>query len=169
MTKCHPFSDPVILQHAGPKMDLKQVNVTQIKRIGDKTAKCLKKLHVESVNDLLWYVPRSYIKYPEIIPFSGIHDLEDGQIVAVYGTVNRDYSENRYSRVLISTFTIHDASRNNSSIRLKIVFFGQSYVKNIFYPGKSFVFYGKIKKKRFRLQHGNARILFPGRLQSKVK
>lgn len=130
-------------------MDLKQVNVTQIKRIGDKTAKCLKKLHVESVNDLLWYVPRSYIKYPEIIPFSGIHDLEDGQIVAVYGTVNRDYSENRYSRVLISTFTIHDASRNNSSIRLKIVFFGQSYVKNIFYPGKSFVFYGKIKKNGF--------------------
>ena len=109
-------------------MDLKQVSVTQIKGIGDKTAKCLKKLRVESVSDLLWYVPRSYIRYPQVSSFS---EMEDGKIMAVCGTVNSDFSENNYHKLLISTFTIHEKG-TASSIRLKIVFFGQSYVKNIF-------------------------------------
>ena len=122
-------------------MDLKQVSVTQIKGIGDKTAKCLKKLRVESVSDLLWYVPRSYIRYPQVSSFS---EMEDGKIMAVCGTVNSDFSENNYHKLLISTFTIHEKG-TASSIRLKIVFFGQSYVKNIFYSGKTFIFYGKIK------------------------
>lgn len=126
-------------------MDLNQVNVTQIKGIGDKTAKCLKKLHIESVNDLLWYVPRSYIRYPEVSTVAEMRDIPDGQPVAVYGTVNRDFAEKKYSNVLISTFTIRDI-KGAASIHLKIVFFRQTYVKNIFYPGKNFVFYGKIKR-----------------------
>ncbi len=75
---------PSLLYTQGNKMDLRQVSVTNIKGIGDKTAKCLQKLQVQSVYDLLWYVPRSYIKYPEITPFS---EIREGMTVAVLGCV----------------------------------------------------------------------------------
>ncbi len=127
-------------------MDLRQVSVTNIKGIGDKTAKCLKKLQVESVSDLLWYVPRSYIRYPEITPVS---EVRDGMTVAVCGTVNSDFSERQTSKMLVTTFSIKDANSRISSIHLEMVFFRQTYLKNIFRAGRTFVFYGTVKNKGF--------------------
>ena len=125
-------------------MDLREVHITNIKGIGDKTAKCFQKLGVESVYDLLWYVPRSYIRYPAITPFA---EISEGQTVAVLGTVDRNFKENHTTRMLVTTFTVHEANSEHTSVNLEMVFFRQTYLKSIFYPGKTFVFYGTVKRK----------------------
>ena len=137
---------PSLLYTQGNKMDLRQVSVTNIKGIGDKTAKCLQKLQVQSVYDLLWYVPRSYIKYPEITPFS---EIREGMTVAVLGCVNPDFSERQTARMLVTTFSVHESGSVVSSRKVEMVFFRQTYLKGIFHPGKTFVFYGTVKNKGF--------------------
>ena len=123
-------------------MDLRQVPVSRIKGVGDKTAKLLNKLHVESVHDLLWHVPRSYLKYPEITPISGI---TEGQYAAVKGVVDPNFKEKNTGKMLITTFTVHD-SNGPSSVKLQMVFFRQTYLRNYFKAGSVFVFCGTVKR-----------------------
>ena len=125
-------------------MDLRQVHVTNLKGIGEKTAKCLSKLGVESVHDLLWYVPAGYIRYPEISAFS---EIKDGEIAAIYGTVNKDFFERKNARIPVTTFTVREYGKNLSSVNVEMVFFRQTYLRSIFKPGMNFVFYGKILQK----------------------
>ena len=127
-------------------MHLSEVSTKQIKGIGDKTAAVLKKLSIESVEDLLWYAPRSYLKYPEI---TKINTLKEGDTVAVKGVVDPNFYEKKGGKMVVSTFSVHDDTGT-----LRMVFFRQSYLRSIFYPGKNFVFYGTVRTNngKFELQ-----------------
>ena len=85
-------------------MDLKNVPVTGLKGIGEKSAKTLKKLSVETLDNLLWYLPRTYIRYPEPVP---VMEVKDGDLVAVEVIVDGNFRETN-NRMLVSTFTAHD-------------------------------------------------------------
>ena len=124
-------------------MDLKNIPVTDLKGIGDKTAKILNKLSVRSLDDLLWYIPRTYIRYPETVPISSV---KDGDTVAIMGTVDGNFRETN-GRMLVTTFTAHDRTGV-----LEFVFFRQNYLRGIFYKGKTFVFYGTVKRKGYAYQ-----------------
>ena len=119
-------------------MDLSSVSVETMKGIGAKTAQLLKRLHICSVLDLLWYVPRAYTTYPDI---TKIADLTDGGTYAVYARLST-YPKESHGRMVVTTFSVSDGSGS-----LNIVFFRQSFIKNIFRAGQSCVFYGTVKKK----------------------
>ena len=141
-------------------MNLKQIPVTELKGIGDKTAKTLNKLSVQSLDDLLWYIPRTYIRYPETVPISSVMD---GETVAIVCTVDGNLRENN-GRMLVTTFTAHDRTGT-----MEFVFFRQGYIKNIFYKGKTFVFYGTVKRKGYLYQMEMPEYYTPEEYKRKLK
>lgn len=124
-------------------MDLKQIPLNQIKGIGDKTAAGLTKLGLYNVRDLLWYAPRTYLKYPEI---QKINTVSEGQCVAILAKVDPNFKENRSAKIFVTTFSVHD---NTGTVQM--VFFRQTYLRSVFRTGSTFVFYGTVRQKGNRL------------------
>lgn len=55
-------------------------NILEVKGVGEKTASLLKKLHIETVRDLIFNIPRDFVLYEEpVIPDISLN----GQIIAI--------------------------------------------------------------------------------------
>lgn len=132
-------------------ISLKEVPVTDIKGIGEKSAKLLQKLDIESVKDLLEYYPRDYIKMPEI---KKISDLNTGEIAAVKAKVRGDFFQKSTPKM-----TIASVSATDGTGILNLVFFRQNYLKNILKVGSEFVFYGKVSMRGTKLFFEMPRII----------
>ena len=125
-------------------MDLRQIPLNQIKGIGDKTAAGLIKLGLFNMHDLLYYAPRTYLKYPEI---RKINTVSEEEIVAISAKVDSNFHENRNAKFLVSSFSVHDSTGT-----LQMVFFRQNYLRNVFKSGMTYIFYGKVHRKGAHLQ-----------------
>ncbi len=143
------------------KMDLRLIPLNQIKGIGDKTAQGLAKLGLFDVRDLLWYAPRTYIKYPEI---AKINTVSEGQTVAIYAKVDSNLRENKNAKMHVTTFSVHD----NTGV-LQMVFFRQTYLRSVFHAGSSFVFFGTVHKKGNHLQMEMPEYFKPEDYERKLK
>ena len=141
-------------------MDLRQVPIIEIKGIGAKTASLLHKVNVQSVHDLLWYVPRTYLSYPPVTP---IRDVKEGDTVAVRGIVNNDLSEKK-GRVLVTAFSVRDDTGS-----IQMVFFRQSYLKSVFVPGRRYIFYGTVKRFGYTLKMEMPEYLRDEQYEEKIK
>ena len=117
--------------------------VQYIKGIGPKRAKHLKRLDIENIMDLFYYVPRQYSDRSEITPISDIKDLEgevtiQGKVVSV-----QQISPKRGMKII--KVGIHDGTGLAFG-----VWFNQPYIKQYFENGDKVIFNGKVNKKNYK-------------------
>jgi len=113
--------------------------IQQLKGIGDKTAKLFKKLHIDTVEDLLVYFPRDYETFKEP---SAIANTSVGSITAVYGTIAGIPNVKKVRNLTIMNVLIKD-----NSGAMQLTFFNMPFLKNVLRNGSTFIFRGMIQSK----------------------
>ena len=113
-------------------------NVTEIKGIGEKKAKLLSKLGLNSVGDVIKNYPRNYQD------FSNIQDIDkapSGDIAIIKATIDSTFSETRIKggKMLIKG----TASDETGTVRL--TFFNNRYIPSLLIYGETYIFRGKIQ------------------------
>ena len=114
-------------------------SITCIKGIGDKTAVSFGKLGIVTVGQLIATYPRDYIFYDEI---KSIEDAEEGERCSVCGIIS-SYVDVRKVRSL----TLVNLSIKDPTGTMKITWFNQPYLRNVFHKGETYVFVGTVNKK----------------------
>ncbi|HPQ54898.1 MAG TPA: DEAD/DEAH box helicase, partial [Spirochaetota bacterium] len=111
-------------------------DVQYIKGIGPKKAEVLKKeAGIETIEDLLYYMPRRYLDRSD---FRAIQDCTVQEIVTVAGTIRRSSiagARRRFLEVVIDdgTGSLHG-----------VFFGGINYLQKILQPGETVLFSGKV-------------------------
>lgn len=111
-------------------------DIKSIKGIGEKTAGYLNKLGVFSVEDLLNYYPRSYVKYEE--PTAVSCDC-CGMLKAYRLFVLDDFKWKKAGKLSIGTGYVSDGTN-----RIMLTFFNVPYYKGRLTKGASYIFRGKM-------------------------
>ena len=111
-------------------------DILKISRVGQATAKRLKKIGIENVNDLLFYFPFRYEDYSLISP---VNRVQPGETVTVKGTVIE--IKNQYTR---HGRKIQKAQVADNSGQLEIIWFNQPFLVKILKVGEDYRFSGKI-------------------------
>lgn len=117
-------------------------SVQYVKGIGPKRAQILKRLGVENIMDLLYYIPREYSDRSEIIPIAELKNLEGevtikGEVVAI-----QELRPKRGMKII--KVAIHDGTGLAFG-----VWFNQPYIKNQFKNGDKVIFSGKVNLKNY--------------------
>ena len=122
--------------------------ITDIKGIGDKTAKTFEKLNIFTVEDVLFHFPRNYFRYPEPITVEEITSLQECQL-AIRAFVKKSPASRNGRNMNITTLEIGEAPK-----KLELVWFRSPYIKSQIQPGKEYVFFGKmvVKNKRWVME-----------------
>ena len=110
-------------------------DIRYLKGVGEKRAELFAKKGIKTVEDLLYYFPRSHEDRTEK---KDIADCVEGETVCVSITVFSPVRETRVRRnMLISTMIVSDESGV-----LNVVWYNNRYVKNQFKTGDKYVLYG---------------------------
>ncbi|MDR0951361.1 MAG: ATP-dependent DNA helicase RecG [Oscillospiraceae bacterium] len=111
-------------------------NVRGLGGVGQQRAKALEKLGIRTLRDLISHFPRRYEDRTKTLP---IAQLKDGQSACVEALVASEpmLSRSTQGRQLLKLSAVDETGT------LSITFFGQTYLKSVLRPGKSFVFFGK--------------------------
>ncbi len=115
-------------------MDKQSINM--LKGVGPKKAALLKKLNVETIEDLCYLFPRTY---QDRSKRKHIAELVDGDSVTVHATVLL-IVKGRYTRRKQRMRLLVD----DGTGKMEIIFFNAAYLANIFVVGDSYDFYGKV-------------------------
>ena len=116
----------------------------EVKGIGEKTVKLFQKLGIETVRDLLYYVPKDYETFEE--PVDVAH-VKPSQVTSVLAVIPFQTPQLRKAgRVTLYRFFLKEGEK-----RIELTYFNMPFLKNILVPGKEFVFRGKIEIKMGRL------------------
>ncbi len=110
------------------------VKVRNIKGIGEKTEKYLKKLHIETVDDLLHHYPRCYITYPKPI---SVCEVEKGQRCSVKAVIASPVHLRSFGKRKLCTCLIADHSG-----QLFVRCFNMPYLSKTLHQGEEYVFTG---------------------------
>ena len=113
--------------------------ITQLKGIGEKTAKLFAKLGIYTVEDLLIYFPRDYEVFKEV---QTIAQAPAGNINAVMATVCGNPTVKKVRNLTIITVLVKD-----SSGAMQLTFFNMPFLRNTLKQGSTFVFRGHIQAK----------------------
>ncbi len=118
-------------------MDRLAEGVQFIKGVGPQRCKLFRKLEIETVFDLLWYVPRDYFNRAKVIKIAA---LSDGMAASIRGTIVT-VKQNRTRRgfYLLKT-TIQDDSGS-----ITAVWFNQPYLAKQLKTGEEVLLKGKVK------------------------
>ena len=119
-------------------VDLKK-QVQYVKNVGPNRVKLLNKLNINTLQDLISYFPRSYENRG--ISKKLINCVE-GEEVLITGVAITKVSETFAGKLKIYKLMVRDGNEICT-----IIWYNQSYVKNLFKIGKSYNFYGKIEIK----------------------
>ncbi len=123
------------------KTSLEALNapVTVLPGVGPKHGETLKRLGLETLEDMLYFFPRRYDDYSQL---KTINRLEYGEQVTIIGTVQS--SNNRKARngkVNITEGVISDGTGN-----LRVTWFNQPWIAKKLRPGVQVVLSGKIEQ-----------------------
>lgn len=123
------------------------IDIKKIKGIGEKTANLFNKLGVYSVEDLLEYYPRTYIRYPELKMLS---EVNNNELVALKLTVSTDFKWKK-----VRNLTIASGFGTDGIGSVSLTFFNSLYLKKMLIKGKTYVFYGNIKSSnsKYHMEH----------------
>jgi ATP-dependent DNA helicase RecG len=115
-------------------------SVRRLPGVGARRETLLNQLGIATVGDLLAYPPRRYI---DRTSFSRIADLRHGEIQSVIATVtNLEVKPARGRRLFITHV-------DDTSGRMRCVWFNQPYLRNVFRQGETYVFSGRAQVDRF--------------------
>ncbi len=122
--------------------------VSKVKGIGEKKAKLLAKLNIETVADLLYYMPRSYESAGRS---AKICDLAHGEVCQITAIIHEEPKLRRVKSGLnLTTFSLSDETG-----RVEAVFFNQPYIKNMYKLKDTVYVSGSVKRVGRRLQFTN--------------
>ena len=121
-----------------------QKSVQYVKNVGPSRVKLLNKLNIQTLQDLITYFPRNYEDRGIAKKLS---DCRDGEEALIKGTAITKVSETFAGKLKIYRLVIRDGENPCT-----IVWYNQSYVKNIFKIGNTYNFYGKVDIKLGRYE-----------------
>ncbi len=120
-------------------IDLKK-DVKYIKGVGPNRATLLNKLGIFNLQDLITYFPREYEDRGKP---KKIAEIEDGEEVLICAT-----PISRLNEVKIrNNLTLCSLVVSDETGKMKITWYNQSYLKNMFKPNLKYKFFGKVSKK----------------------
>lgn len=111
--------------------------VRAIRGIGEKTAEDLKKLHIETVGQLLEYYPRRYVRYEEPV---SIAEAEDYERVTIQASICSEARVHKGPRYLITSFSARDRSGS-----IKLIWYNSPYIRQVFRKGDTWCFTGIVR------------------------
>ena len=121
-------------------MLLQEIELTEIKGIGEKRAQAFRRLGVSTLYDLISFYPA---RYEDRSIFKNASEIADGETVSVEATVA---DEPRLSRIRKGLDLVKFRAVDDTAF-IDITFFNQPYVKNLFRRGETYNFYGKFTVK----------------------
>ena len=122
-------------------------SIKSIKGVGEARASLFHRLRIYTVYDLITHFPREYEDRTSLLK---IMQLEDGVQCSFKGMIVSNVVESRPRRgLLISKVSIRDDTG-----LINAVWFNQSYLKRVFCVGETYIFFGKITRRRtFEVQN----------------
>ena len=128
-----------------PKLD---TDIRYLAGVGEARAKTLRKLGIETVQDLVSYFPRTYEDRKLSPSISSLPLNENAAVVAMVASTPT-LSRIRKGLSLVK-FRVVDESGS-----MDITFFNRPYAKEQFQRGESYVFYGRVEGSLLRRQMNN--------------
>lgn len=113
--------------------------ITQLKGVGEKTAKLFVKLNIRTVGDLLRAYPRDYETFKEPVK---INQTAPGEVCAVYAAVTGIPNEKRVRKLTILNVTVSDGTG-----QIQLTFFNMPFLKKMLKVGGYYVFRGMIQSR----------------------
>ena len=117
--------------------------MTALKGVGDKTAALFHRVGVDTVGELLSYYPRTYDTYEKPVTFA---NLETDRVQAVTGFARRTPDSKKAGRLTVTTLTLEEFG-----MYLHLTWFNMPFLRNAIQPGGTYIFRGRIQKKKGRL------------------
>lgn len=117
-------------------------SVRTIKGIGEKAEKCLNKLNICQVADLLEHYPRSYDEFKQIQP---IDTVREGEVAAVEGWLSARPQMKTKGRLKILSIVLQDKSGS-----IPVTWFNMPFLRNQLKMGNRYIMRGKISRKNGR-------------------
>ena len=114
-------------------------HITQLKGIGDKTALLLKKLDIETLEDLVTHFPKDYEMFQPPVLLS---ELKNNEKTAFFAKVVSQVITKKVRNLMISSFFV-----GNGTDTVKITFFNMPYISKTITLQKEYLFYGSVAKK----------------------
>ena len=127
-------------------------SVRKIKGVGEKAEQCMNQLNIYTVADLLEHYPRTY---DEFKPIRSIASLEEGEVVAVEGSLLARPQMKVHGRLRILTITLQDESGS-----IPVVWFNMPFLRNPVYST------GDGREERRTASAATAEAVFKGRILS---
>ena len=117
--------------------------ITQLKGVGEKTAKLFAKIGIYTVEDLLNYFPRDYETFKDVV---NVAEAPTGIVNAVLASVCGNPTVKKVRNLTIIGVLVKDSSVLNGGV-IQLTFFNMPYLRNVLKPGSTFVFRGLIQAK----------------------
>ena len=125
-------------QPEGPSAAL-NASVTVLPRIGERKAKTLQRIGIETLGDMLYYFPRRYDDYSQLTP---INRLQYNQKTTIIGTVQSVSSR----KIRGGRSTLVEAVVSDGSAALRVTWFNQPWITNKLRRGMQIVLSGKVEQ-----------------------
>ena len=119
-------------------------SVQYVKNVGPTRVKLLNKLHIYTLQDLISYFPRNY---EDRGVAKKLADCQDGEEALIKATAITKVSETFARKLKIYRLVVRDGENPCT-----IIWYNQSYLKNIFKIGHTYNFYGKVEVKLGRYE-----------------
>ena len=117
--------------------------ITKVKGIGAKYEELLAKMNIYTMEDMLYYFPRSYEAFPHMCT---VAQAVPEQKNAIEGMITGAVTLRRVRNLSILSFAFADRTGTVS-----VSVFNMPYLKNSLKSGKKYVFYGRIIHKNGRI------------------
>ncbi len=117
--------------------------IRELKGVGEQKEKCLQKIGVYSVRDILLHFPYHYVDYPQI---QSVSNAVADTLMAIEGTVTSTPFHKKIRGMDMVTATIADGNSN-----MHLTWFHQPYIKKQLHSGESYIFYGKVRIKNGKI------------------
>jgi len=127
-------------------------SVIKIKGIGEKTQKALRRIGIETVQDLLEHYPRGYEEFGMPIPIARVTEGSVATIEAYLGITPR---LKKVRKLQILNVQVRDSSGT-----LLLTWFNMPYLKDRLEMGKRYLFRGKVKLKNGALVMEQPQVFF---------
>ena len=127
--------------------------MTALKGIGEKTAALFHRVGVDTVGELLSYYPRTYDVYEKPVTFA---NLETDRVQAVTGFIHRAPDGRKAGRYHITTVSLEEFG-----MHLQLSWFNMPFLRNSLLPGCTYIFRGRVQKKKGRITMEQPEIYAP--------
>lgn len=115
------------------------MEITQLKGIGDKTARLFDKLNIRTVEELLHFYPRDYQTFEEP---RAITEYAPGELATIFGTIESNILTRRAGSKSVTVFTI-----GCEGGAVSVTYFNMPYLSKSLRKGQRAVFVGILRQK----------------------